>query len=392
MILYICLTTIFISIIIILYSCPKNSNSAFLASYFIVLSTYGFTHYFAISTKSALGLAITYNHFSPLWVLAGPFLFFYVRGIVSDNYSWRKYDWIHFLPFLAFLINVLPYYFIPFSEKLAIAYKIQADLGTLKNLFINLLFGPKFSFLFRSAHLLIYQIASIVFLYRYQNRILKNTVSEEQIKLVLRWLWVLLCVSLLLSITFFSVIAPFIANTSNAERILHHPFHLVSGILFLLLSGSLLFFPQILYGIPVYNQRSPKQKEPDTTAVEASKQSDKIDPFVPLGKKILTYLEEEKPYLKVHFSVHDLAVAMDVPDHHITYCFNKVLNMKFPALKNQLRVKYAQELLMSGIAKEITMEALSKKAGFSTRSNFYAAFKTEVGISPSEFLEKMLQK
>lgn len=102
----------------------------------------------------------------------------------------------------------------------------------------------------------------------------------------------------------------------------------------------------------------------------------------------MTYLIQEQPYLKEHFSVHDLAIAMDVPDHHISYCFNKILKQKFASLKNQLRIQYAQQLLLSGLAKELTMEAIGQKAGFTTRSNFYAAFKAETGLSPSEFIEQ----
>jgi AraC-like DNA-binding protein len=34
------------------------------------------------------------------------------------------------------------------------------------------------------------------------------------------------------------------------------------------------------------------------------------------------------------------------------------------------------------------MDGIGKKSGFSTRSNFYNAFKTEMGLTPSEYLER----
>jgi AraC-like DNA-binding protein len=67
------------------------------------------------------------------------------------------------------------------------------------------------------------------------------------------------------------------------------------------------------------------------------------------------------------------------------------MNVKFTTLRTQLRIKYATNLLDSGQADELSMDGIGKKSGFSTRSNFYNAFKIETGMTPSEYLESKNQ-
>ncbi|MEN9349075.1 MAG: hypothetical protein RL372_53 [Bacteroidota bacterium] len=71
--------------------------------------------------------------------------------------------------------------------------------------------------------------------------------------------------------------------------------------------------------------------------------------------------------------------------------FNFELNIKFTTLRTQLRIKYATNLLDAGQADDLSMDGIGKKSGFSTRSNFYNAFKTETGMTPSEYLENKNQ-
>ncbi|MFZ9208270.1 MAG: helix-turn-helix domain-containing protein [Sediminibacterium sp.] len=81
-------------------------------------------------------------------------------------------------------------------------------------------------------------------------------------------------------------------------------------------------------------------------------------------------------------------MGLKVPIHHVSYCLNTLMNVKFTTLRSQLRIQYATKLLDSGQADELSMDGIGKKSGFSTRSNFYNAFKTETGMTPSEYLER----
>ena len=116
------------------------------------------------------------------------------------------------------------------------------------------------------------------------------------------------------------------------------------------------------------------------------------DPFYELVDKINVYLTKEEPYVNPDFTINELAIALKVLVHHLSYCLNTLMNVKFTTLRSQMRIQYAVKLLDSGQADELSMDGIGKKSGFSTRSNFYNAFKTETGMTPSEYLERKIDR
>jgi AraC-like DNA-binding protein len=162
----------------------------------------------------------------------------------------------------------------------------------------------------------------------------------------------------------------------------------------------LLLFPRILYGMPIYNANTVSEinnqerlKKESNTIVEVPNIVAEVpiphnDPFYELVDKINAYLTKEDPYLNPEFTINELAVALKVPVHHVSYCLNTLMNVKFTSLRTQLRIQYAVKLLDLGQADELSMDGIGKKSGFSSRSNFYNAFKTEIGMTPSEYLER----
>jgi AraC-like DNA-binding protein len=70
----------------------------------------------------------------------------------------------------------------------------------------------------------------------------------------------------------------------------------------------------------------------------------------------------------------------------LLYCFNNILKIKFTDLRTNLRIDYAKEILINGEAEKLSMDGISNKAGFSSRSTFYTAFKSVTGSTPKEFI------
>jgi AraC-like DNA-binding protein len=166
--------------------------------------------------------------------------------------------------------------------------------------------------------------------------------------------------------------------------------------MFLLLSVSLLIFPQILYGFPVY-QDMPELRKTKTPAivnpknpveVKEDEEEDEENPFIELRDQINAYLTDEKPYLNPDFSISDMAAALKVPQHHISYCLRVLFKQSFPKLKTTLRIQYAQQLMSSSEFEHLSIEGIGQMAGFSSRSSFYSAFQAEIGCSPGEYLER----
>ena len=161
------------------------------------------------------------------------------------------------------------------------------------------------------------------------------------------------------------------------------PTYIISGIAFALLPLVLIvFFPQVLYGMPLVT--SPNKATKITIPV-----ADIDDPLAETTQIIVDYIMTEKPYLYPEFDIEDIAEKLEIPKHHIIYCFTIILQKKFTAYRSMVRVEHAKELLKAGSADAFSIDGIGAQSGFSSRSGFYATFKAETGMTPSQYLESL---
>lgn len=391
MLLYFSALTILLSIILAIYNWRINKTSVFLSLFFIIMSLYGITHYFTVYGKSVINLALFFNNISPFLLLLGPFLYFYVRGTILDKQGLKWQDSIHFLPFSIHLIGVTPYLLSSFEFKKNIAFNILRDIDSMKIMDLNIFFTVPQSFIIRTVLFLAYVIYLIGFVW-ISNSNKNKKIPSKQYSITYRWLLFLLLILLFLIINFFLVTINYLTESSIRVDRYSKMIHFVAGISYLILSISLLLFPQILYGMPVplkinsLKNNDPKNNEivPDTQINEND-----LEPFYELTEVIKEYLNTEKPFLNPDFSLSDISLALNVPQHHVAYCINNVLNVRFTKLKSELRIAHAKELLKKGKHFDYTINGIGQSSGFSTRSNFYNAFKIETGLTPTEFLNQI---
>ena len=400
MLLYISLLTIILSGLLVTYNWRINKNTIYLGAFFSILATYGLTHYFTIYAKSPFWLAVFYNNFSPFWFLTGPLLLFYYRGTLTDNSKLRGADIIHFIPFLVQLIGIFPYLLTPFSYKVDIAAQILNDLNLITQFNVNWITKPIVNFLGRPILVFLYLGYITYMLWKYSPQSHRIKVPVQQYKLIYRWLIILAATTAILIFNFFLLSLSLSKQTVTATLINSQFTHIFSGIAYFCMSFMLMLFPRILYGMPIYTTKSvveingPEKLKKETdpiiehSNIVAEVQLPQDDPFFELVDKITAYLTKEEPYVNPDFTINELAMALKVPVHHLSYCLNTLMNVKFTTLRTQLRIQYAVKLLDSGQADELSMDGIGKKSGFSTRSNFYNAFKTETGLTPSEYLER----
>ena len=400
MLLYISLLTIILSSLLVTYNWRINKNTIYLGAFFSILATYGLTHYFTIYANSPFWLAVFYNNFSPFWFLTGPLLLFYYRGTLTDNSRLKGTDIIHFIPFLVQLIGIFPYLLTPFSYKVDIAAQILNDLNLITQFKVNWITKPIVNFLGRPILVFLY-LGYITYLLWLNNpKSNRAKVPIQQFKLTYRWLILLEVTTAILIINFFLLSLSLSKQTVTATMVNAQFTHFFSGIAYFCMSFMLLLFPRILYGMPIYianiiteissQEKIKKETNPivEPINIVAEIQLPQDDPFFELVDKINAYLKKEEPYLNPEFTINELAASLKVPVHHVSYCLNTLMNVKFTSLRTQLRIQYAAKLLDSGQADELSMDGIGKKSGFSTRSNFYNAFKTETGMTPSEYLER----
>jgi AraC-like DNA-binding protein len=392
MLLYVSLFTILLSLILLFNNWKINKNAAYLSLFLISSSIYGIAHYFVMYGKSPFWLAIFYNHFTPLMLLLGPFLYFYIRGTLDDTYSLKKIDFIHFIPAIIHLIGIIPYTLQPFSEKLQIATQIIDNIDALLKIQINYFYDTKVSFVIRPVLLLCYILYCMYLIWkRFSSTTFDRNIPKKQLLISLRWLIVLI-------VSLFFIVVEFLIITYNSIHIKpsvglinSYSSYILSGVAYCIMSFSLLLFPNILYGFPKRIATGNLQKtrgEKQLPTIDAKKTVNvEEDPFFDLSENIKKYLIKEKPFINPDFSISDIALAMQVPQNHVSYCINDIMQTKFSTLKSDLRINYAVELLSGNLKESFTIEGIAQQSGFKTRASFYNAFKEKTGMNPTDFID-----
>ena len=388
MLLYITILGFIVSFLLLINIKESNRVNLFLFIFFFINNLYSLAHYATIYSGSKTMIAILLVNFTPLFLTVGPILYFYVRGVLRDDYRLSKTDWLHFVPALILCINILPHLFSSYEDKIEFATRVlqnPAEILKNKNLFVP----SVVNFVFRPLIGLIYVLICIrlMFLkFKYERP------ENKQAKLIYTWL-VFLIFSTLLVYTSFLIFTIFSFQTLDYKiaEVKGYYFLNLTLIGLVLFNVSLLFFPNILYGLPQLDFVLPnKIKDPAAEqlpkkVVRSFEISD--EKLQLLHDKIEQYCQT-KPYLNPEFSLSTMSADTDIPVHHLSYYFNEHLNINFNAWKNDHKINYVIELIDNGSNELLTLDALAKQAGFGSRTTFFNAFKQKMGLTPSEFLNK----
>ncbi len=84
-----------------------------------------------------------------------------------------------------------------------------------------------------------------------------------------------------------------------------------------------------------------------------------------------------------------MSFDLKISERALSLYFNTVMGITFSQWRKKIRIDYAIELMNAGESKKITIEAISTKAGFASRSKFIDAFKEQVGITPSAYIKSI---
>ena len=85
--------------------------------------------------------------------------------------------------------------------------------------------------------------------------------------------------------------------------------------------------------------------------------------------------------------IRSLSEQLQLPYHELSNWINQNYQQNFNAFINSFRVQEVVNGLENQQHQAYTIMGLAEKAGFKSASSFYAAFKKEKGITPSEYLK-----
>lgn len=328
-----------------------------------------------INEHSIYLTAILLIQFSPIFILVGPALYFYIHFYLYKKYRFTYYDLIHLAPALFLFVNELPYLFMPFSEKIMVAKLVHLKLSYLFSVqlaFINV----KMTLIFRSSIIILYLLYGYVLFFRFRKSSTFLMLTNQERKRHINWMFLFLFSS--------TVLFGGIMFAIDSPKVLTQHFYFsISGIGIFFLIISLISYPTILYGAKF-------DFEPNKVIIKSIKLP-KIklldqSQLIHIDALVATFLVD-LPYIRNDFNLNNVSLEIGIPKYQLTYYLNTYLHLSFNSWRDKLRIIYAKGLISKGEAKSLTLESVGKQAGFQSRDKFTRAFKAQTGINPSDFLK-----
>lgn len=395
--LFLSLTGIILSAILLYFNARNNKSTIYLGIFFLLAGLYGTAHFFLFNSHSATvgAIVLTVSGFIPF--LIGQSLYLYIRSTLNDNPSLQKRDAWHLLPLCLLPILLASYLFTPWSKKLEVAGKFQDYLNGANSL-QALLQGNTLLiftvFILAGIFYFGYVLWSAVMVLRFARQHKGRQISRFQ-QVTLRWIIAFIAIEILLVAGELVVMTKYFAFGDLGGYDTFSFLFNILGMGPIAILVMTFFSPGILYGLP----RLPEEGEFSESVSfpeEASQSSEKsrslylaADYLQYIGQEADACMEQYRPFTNPGFSLAELSVLTHIPTHHLTYFFREGRNQSFTEYRTQWRVLHARNLIEEGMTSKMTLEAIGLLAGFTSRNTFHRAFKEMVGVTPGQLAEQL---
>ncbi len=346
------------------------------------------------------GLTISneYLRFPHLWrtpvfmtLCVAPLTFIYVKSVLEQQFTFRKKDFLLFVPAVLYTMQFIPMFLLPTNEKLEIISKALQD-KTVNAREPEGMLPEGWGIMFRMVYNFSILIATYFLLIRWKKNMLYSTNYVGQNREIFRWL---LFLTIVLSASFFVLFFEFLFQISRYFDLYRLMSVTVSGTL-LFICFYLLLKPNILYGLKGWLQypEPVAQAEPLQEMVPVIQEQKKLTLTVEQGQAFKTIIEkhfqDNSPFLKSGYTISDLYKETGIPTYQLSAFINQEYAKNFNEFINEYRVVHLDNLTrQSSEYRQYTLEALGRMAGFRSRTAFIAAVKKKTNKTPSEFFGKL---
>lgn len=355
----------------------QQFSNSILAAYYITIAYCGFLYVLVIS-DTIIAVPHFFKTAAPVNFLPMPLCYLYVRSVLRDQNKFDKYDSLHFLPFVLFIISYLPFYPLSSEEKIRFIEKSKQDPTITLGLV-----SEGFQFLMRELQALIYLILQWRLLFRYVNNPV-NAQFRYHTNQVFGWLKAITAINTLHFICIvFSAVFTILFKHLPVGRYLVSVSDGIFGLGFLAQTSYLLLNPSVLFGIDLRYTRIEQKELTEKEGKELK--ANKGFTYEEDMSQLAHYFEQQKPYLQPGLTLSMVAGAMNMTTRNISFLLNTMKGQGFNDFVNSHRVREAITHIESGYLHTYTVESLAEKTGFSSVRSLNRAFAKHTQMSPSEY-------
>ena len=331
-----------------------------------------------------MGFAIVDTSIIPLFEYVfipftyGPLLFLYIKYQTSEYVEFKYRYILHFIPALVVFITDIIFRGRP-------VMRLENFWDTDPFLSFRLIYGLSFF-----VSITTYSTIAFVLINRHQRNI-QNLVSYTSGKITLSWLLVI-SISFYLTYVAVFILGVYVVFAKDPTYDPRIPSYF--GLTFFAFAFSFYGFkqPGIFNEIltehrPAKNAMAPAP-EPEPKYERSGLKEKDARAYL---EKILAYMEDQKPYLDVDLSIHDISAELDIPRHYLTQVINGLLGKNFYTFINEYRIEKVKKLLVDDNYSKYTLTSIAFEAGFNSKSSFNSIFKNSTGMTPTQFKNAYLR-
>ncbi len=332
----------------------------FLILFFLQFTSYGIFH--QIRWLQFLSLV-----FEGVLLLIGPLIYLYIKSLNSKKTSSWKASWLHFVPYVLYLlILTFPILISAFQKRYIFEYLITVNEYFYIRDFAELIFLASY---------LIFALRSFYII----NTNLKNVFSILEYKNI-KWLGTF--IASLLGLVVINLILLSFETFDKSGDILDF-ITVLSFLIFISylgyfgISQSQIFVPEYLLESDSFEDAT--EKRIYITAQEIGE----------VEKKLKLVFESDKLFLDDSLTLHKLASALQTSDKKLSFYLNHHLNTNFYDFVNGYRIDEFKSILQDKTKENLSLLGIAFECGFKSKSSFNRVFKKVTGLSPSQYKESL---
>jgi len=366
---------VFVGLLFARYIKKKNISDLFLALILLIVCyqqtcyTVGFMGWYNVFRNTKI------NYFLiPLGIAIAPLIYFYVKAITTSNFTFKKKDFIHFIPAITLILYRFSIYFYDslqpgFNDTQNGILKLSVDEPIVLPLLVFVSF----------AQMLLYLAFTFQLFYNYRKRI--KAYFSNTYKLELNWIlsFLIAFTALFLYSSLQDIIGSLIIELNYEQRWWLNIFMAIV-VLFVGIKG---YFTDTTKLNKLSFSFSPNPESiPQVKKEEEKVSAEDIE-------KLKSHMEIEKPYLNPDLNLSDLSDELQINRAELSKIINSGFQKNFNDFINEYRVNTFKEKLNLGEHKQLSLLGIAYDCGFNSKATFNRVFKKITQISPTEFLNSI---
>jgi AraC-like DNA-binding protein len=295
--------------------------------------------------------------------LFGPLFLLYVLYYTKPDFELRPIHLFHGLPFVAYVLYLLPFYLLSGEEKLVHMAQYVEQVTV-----IDYLVTPS-----QIVLLFVYLYFVNRLVREHEARIKKAYSSIEGINLS----WIKMLIKMLVAVFAFMAVLVVFMFTGLQDFVYSYGLEIMA-----------LMVAVAMYIAGYYSLQQPDvfaggeiaaiKQQPEKSGLDG-KRSDR------LLEKLTAFMEEEKPYRNSDLTIKELAERAGIPGYILSQLINEELDQNFFDFVNRYRIDEAKEKLSDPHNANLTILSIAFDVGFNSKSVFNTAFKKYEDTTPSQY-------